>query len=194
MNIDTSNDSNDLVDVLDALPAEAARRGDDSEHQVGTAVRRHTESLWPALLNREEHRVVREHLARELALGFEHRHAALSMALESRLQSIREACNHMLVTGKTHLRQQRIDYFGSVYSQLEARMQQLADRYVAEADARYARLDEIRSEHLRERERARQEKSALDFLDTLDRLMDEFRSIIDESVDEHGPAQPFDRI
>jgi len=176
----------DLRRSLDNLPAEATRRGNELEHQVGTALRRHTEALLPALLNRAEHRQVREHVARELALGFEHRRAALGMAMESRLQSIREACNHVLVTGKTHLRQQRITYFGEVYQELEGRMQQLADTYLAEADARYQRLTEIRSEHLRAREAARQEKAAGDFLDTLDQLMDEFRSIISENIDRPG--------
>ena len=178
-----TTDHQALVSNLDNLPAEATRRGDDAELQIGRAVRRHTESVLPALLNRNEHRLVREHLAAELALGFEHRRAALSMALESRLQSIREACNHVLVTGKTHLRQQRIDYFGEVYRQLEGRMQQLADGFIAEADARFERIEQIRSDHLRNRERQRQEKSAQDFLDTLDRLMDEFRSIISEGVE-----------
>jgi hypothetical protein len=131
-------------------------------------------------------------MAAELALGFEHRRAALSMALESRLQSIREACNHVLVTGKTHLRQQRIDYFGQVYSELEARMQQLADTYVAQADARFARLPSIKADYLRERERARQEKSAADFLDTLDLLMDEFRAILSENVEPRGGARGSD--
>lgn len=187
MTTDTVKHDHGLSTVLDDLPAEATRRGNDSEHQVGSAVRRHSESLWPALVNRDEHRLVRQHLARELALGFEHREAALGMALESRLQSVREACNHVLVTGKTHLRQQRIDYFGVVYSQLEGRLQALADEFITNADARYARLERIKSDHLRERERQRQEKSAIDFLDTLDRLMDEFRGIIDESVD-NGPV------
>ncbi len=172
-----------LVSDLDHLPAEATRRGDAAEQQISQAIRRHAESPWPALLNRGEYRLVRDHTAAELTLGFEHRRAALAMALESRLQSIQEACNHVLVTGKTHLRQQRIDYFGEVYRQLEARMQQLADSFIADADARYARIDAIRSEHLRTRERERQEKSAQDFLTTLDRLMDEFRSIISEGVE-----------
>jgi hypothetical protein len=181
------NDTNDnLLADLANLPVEANRRGDESENQVSNAVRRHTTSIIPAVLNRREHLLVREHLAAELAVGFEHRREALTMALETRLQSIREACNHVLVTGKTHLRQQRIEYFGQVYRQLEQRMQHLADDFIAEADARFARVDKIHSEHLRERERARQEKSALDFLDTLDRLLDEFRNIVNENVDRRG--------
>jgi hypothetical protein len=172
------------------LPQEATRRGDEAERRIGHALRRHTESLLPALIHREEHRLVREHLAAELVLGFEHRRAALGMALDSRLQSIREACNHVLVTGKTHLRQQRIDFFGQVYSDLEARMQQLADTFVTAADARYARLQSIQSETLRKREQARQEKAAQDFLDTLDRLMDEFRAILSENVAPRPSERP----
>jgi hypothetical protein len=65
-------------------------------------------------------------------------------------------------------------------------MQDLADCYLPEADARYARLERIASEHLGERERGRQAKAALDFLDTLDRLMDEFRAILSENVEARG--------
>ncbi len=168
---------------LETLPVEASRRGEDSEVQVRQALRRHQESILPAILDRREHKQVREHMAAELAQGFEHRRQALSMALESRLQSIREACNHVLVTGKTHLRQQRIQHFGEVYRQLEQRMNALTDDYLAEADRRFTRIESIQSEHLRRREQQRQEKAADDFLTTLDMLMDEFRSILSEHVD-----------
>lgn len=173
---------------LDTLPVEATRRGQDCEHQVLEALRHHRESILPAVFERREHHQVREHRAAELALGFEHRRQAIAMALESRLQSIREACNHVLVTGKTHLRQQRIEYFGDVYRQLEQRMSRLTDDYLAEADRRFARLESIQHEHLRRREQQRQEKAAEDFLDTMDQLMDEFRSIISEHVDHRGTA------
>jgi NADH dehydrogenase/NADH:ubiquinone oxidoreductase subunit G len=171
---------------LDNLPVEAARRGEDAEQQVRLAMRRHRDSVLPALIDRREHKLVREHEAAELAIGFEHRRQALTMALESRLQSIREACNHVLVTGKTHLRQQRIEYFGEVYRQVEQRMNRLADDFLAEADRRFARIASIQSEHLRQREQQRQEKAAEDFFVTLDQLMAEFRSIISEHVDHRG--------
>jgi hypothetical protein len=174
--------THDATGTLYDQPGEATRRGQDADRQIGQALRRHTGSLLPALVNRQERLLVREHVAAELALGFEHRRVALGMVLESRLQAVREACNHVLVVGKTHLRQQRIDHFGQVYRQLESRMQDLADGFLAEADARYARLERIASEHLRARERARQEKAAMDFLDTIDCLMDEFRAILSENV------------
>jgi len=184
--VDTA--THDAIATLDDLPNEATRRGQDVDRQIGHALRRQTGSFLPALVNRQEHALVREHLAAELALGFEHRRAALGMVLESCLQAVREACNHVLVVGKTHLRQQRIDHFGQVYRQLESRIQALADGFLTEADARYVRLERIASEHLRARERARQEKAALDFLDTLDRLMDEFRAILSENVQARSRA------
>ena len=96
----TASDEN--ITANEDLPGEATRRSQDVERQVGLALRRHTESVLPALINRQEHLLVREHLAAELALGFEDRRAALEMVLESRLQTVREACNHVLVTGKSH--------------------------------------------------------------------------------------------
>jgi hypothetical protein len=175
-------DTDTLTDDIARLPIEANRRSDEAERRLGRTVARHTESVLPPLLNRDEHRIVREHLALELAQGFEHQRETMSLVMESRLQSIREACNHVLITGKTHLRQERIAYFSEVYRQLEARMQALADTYIADADIRFARLGAIAAKHLREREQRRQEKAALDFLDTLDALMDEFRGIIGETV------------
>lgn len=183
-------DTQTLTDDVAQLPVEANRRGDEAERRLGLAVTHHSGSVLPRLLNPTEHRMVREHLGVELALGFEHRREALNLAMESRLQSIREACNHVLVTGKTHLRQERITYFGEVYRKLEGRMQALADGYIADADARFARLDAIGAEHLRKRERTRQEKAALDFLNTLDTLMDEFRSIVNETIAVPRNADP----
>lgn len=176
------------IQTADTLPAEATRRGQDADQQMTRVLRRHSESVLPALLRRDEHRLVREHQTAELAMGFEHRRAALEMVLESRLQSVREACNHVLMTGKASLREQRLQYFGQVYAQLEQRMQRLADEFVSEADRRYAALERIQAPHLRDRERARQEKAAASFLDTLDQLMDEFRAILGEAVKVRGGA------
>ena len=165
------------------LPGDAARRGEDNEHRVTQALERYQDSVIPGLPPRKERRLVREHLTAELRLGFEHRRAALGMVLETRLQSIREACNHLLVTGKTHLRRQRIEYFGEIYHQLEERLSRLADDYLKETDARFSRLETIKSDHLRRCEQQRLEKSADTFLSTLDALMDEFRSIVREHVE-----------
>ena len=172
-----------IIDSVDNLPVETHRRTDELEQQVITTIGRHRDSLLPRLLDRAEFRVVHEQLVAELKQGFEHRRAALDLAMQSRLQATREACNHSLVMGKVHLREQRIDFFSTVYQRLEARLQALIDDYIREAEARFDRVEAIRIEHLRERERARQQKSAGDFLDTLDRLLEEFRRITEETVE-----------
>lgn len=182
----------EIANNISIRHTEAKRRGHNIEEQMSNAVRRHGDSVLPGVLNPKKHRLVREHLITELSLGFENRRAALEMVLESRLQSVREACNHVLVTGKTQLRQQRIDYFGQVYRNLESSIQKIADQFLAEADARYARLTRISSEHLREHERKRQEKAATDFLDTLDQLMDDFRAILSENVQARSRAGDFE--
>ena len=167
------------------LPAEAMRRGEDSEHQVVHAMKRHATPAFPIFYNRKERRLVQEQLVAELAQGFEHRRKAVGMALETRLHSIREACNHVLVTGKTHLRQQRLEYFGDVLRQVERRMSELADDFLRDADQRFTRLEQYKSEEIRAREKQPLEKSIDGFLGTLDSLMDEFSSIIHEHID-HG--------
>ena len=172
---------------LDNLPQEAIKTGENNERQVLHAIKQHNQAPFP-ILNRGERKLVQKHMMEELSQGFEHRKQALGMALETRLHSIREACNHVLVTGKTHLRQQRLEYFGDVFRQVEQRMNLLADNYLNEMDDRFERLKHYKTDAIKKREKVRLEKSVSDFLDTLDQLMDEFRSIISENI-EHADKQ-----
>ena len=161
-------------------PKEVARSGDSNEGQVLHAIERHNQS--PTIFNRAERKLVQQHMIKELSQGFEHRRKALDMVLETKLHSIQEACNHVLVTGKTHLRQQRLEYFGEVFREVEQRMNSLADDFLGDMDKRFERLKAFKNETIKQREKRRLEKSVDDFLDTLDQLMDEFRSIISEHI------------
>ena len=169
-------------------PQEVARSGDSNEQQVMNAIERHNQAPFP-VLNRSERKLVQQHMIEELTQGFEHRRRALNMVLETKLHSIQEACNHVLVTGKTHLRQQRLEYFGEVFRQVEQRMNGLADDFLKDMDARFERLKEFKNEAIKQREKIRLEKSVDDFLDTLDQLMDEFRSIISEHISHSAEKQ-----
>lgn len=164
------------------FPAEAVRQGEDNEVRVQQALSRHNSRFTTMLAGRDERKMVQDNLMSELSKGFEHRRYALGMVLESRLHSIREACNHILVTGKTHLRQQRLEYFGQVYRKVEISMSTLSDQFLADMDERFKRLEQFSSESIRQREQVRLEKSVDDFLTTLDSLMDEFRNIIHENI------------
>ncbi|MCH9698996.1 MAG: hypothetical protein K0U68_12915 [Gammaproteobacteria bacterium] len=173
------------VSQLDQLPEEATRRGEDNEIRVGKALDVYGDQhTWP--FNSKQRKVVQAHLMEELAQGFEHRRKALDMALETRLHSIREACNHVLVTGKTHLRQQRVEYFGDVYRDVEQRMNNLADEFLTDMDQRFEHMKEYKSEVIRQREHQRLERSVENFLETMDVLMTEFRNIINEHIDHQG--------
>lgn len=169
-------------------PDEVSRSGDSNEQQVRHAIHRHNQVPFP-VLNRPERKLVQQHMIGELTQGFEHRRQALNMVLETKLHSIQEACNHVLVTGKTHLRQQRLEYFGEVFRQVEQRMNSLADDFLSDMDARFERLKDYKSDAIKHREKQRLEKSVDDFLDTIDQLMDEFRSIIGEHIS-HSEPQP----
>jgi hypothetical protein len=170
------------VTKLNQLPEEATQRGEDNELRVSKALDVYgDQQVWP--FNSKQRKVVQTHLMEELAQGFEHRRKALDMALETRLHSIREACNHVLVTGKTHLRQQRVEYFGDVYRDVEQRMNNLADEFLTDMDQRFERMKEYKSEVIRQREHQRLETSVENFLETMDVLMTEFRNIINEHID-----------
>ena len=168
---------------LENLPEQATRRGEENEHMVLTAMDRHNFNGIPMIFNRKERKLVRQHLMGELEKGFEHRRQALSLVLETRLHSIREACNHVLVTGKTALRQQRIEYFGKVYRQVANELDRLSTQFLTDVDERFDQLERYKAKCIREREQKRLEKSVDDFLDTLDQLMGEFRHIVNENVD-----------
>ena len=106
------------VHGIESLPNEATERGESSEKNVIQAMERYREPSFPFVSNRQERILVQKKMVAELDQGFEYRQKALAMALETRLHSIREACNHVLVTGKTHLRQNRLEYFGDVLMQV----------------------------------------------------------------------------
>lgn len=180
-----NNSKQQQVTKLNQLPEEATRRGEDNELRVGKALDVYgDQQVWP--FNTRQRKAVQAHLIEELAQGFEHRRKALDMALETRLHSIREACNHVLVTGKTHLRQQRIEYFGDVYRDVEQRMNKLADEFLTDMDQRFEHMKTYKSEVIRQREHQRLDRSVEHFIETLDVLMTEFRNIINEHIDHQG--------
>lgn len=180
---DPNHTHNAVIDHVGQLPVEAQRRTAELNQNVSRAVARQRDTLVARLLNPDEARVVREHLVAELVQGFEYRRAELDLAMQGRLQAIREASNHVLMMSKAHLREQRIEHFSTAFQRLEARLHAMIDAYLAEAQARWERLEQIRVPHLREREEARQKQAAGDFLDTIDALLADFRRITDETID-----------
>ncbi|CAK8724792.1 hypothetical protein KKHLCK_14985 [Candidatus Electrothrix laxa] len=183
MNSDHRETQADVSDYLKKLPEEAASRGEDNEQLILRTMGRHNRSMIPTVFNRRERQLVREHLMAELAVGFKHRRQALTLVMETRLHSIRESCNHVLVTGKTSLRQQRLEHFGKIYQQVANQLNVLSDEFLTDVDQRFQKLERYKTQCIRDREQQRLEKSVDDFLDTMDQLLDEFRNIVSENVD-----------
>jgi hypothetical protein len=183
MNFDQKDTQANVNDYLKKLPEEAASRGEDNEQLVLRTMGRHNRSIMPTMFNRRERQLVREHLMAELEVGFKHRRQALGLVMETRLHSIRESCNHVLVTGKTSLRQQRMEHFGKIYQQVANQLNVLSEEFLTDIDDRFQKLERYKTQCIRDREKQRLEKSVDDFLDTMDQLLDEFRNIVSESVD-----------
>ncbi len=176
-------DTQQTSTTMKPVPDEAEGRVSENEEMVQRAVVRHQDTIVPMMFNRKERQLVRDQLMAELDQGFTHRRQTLDLVLQTRLHSIQEACNHLLVTGKTELRQQRTAYFSRVYQQVFHDLDQLSNRFLAGLDERFQKLNTFQTDYIREREQKRLEKSVDDFLDTVDQLMDEFRHIVSENVD-----------
>ncbi len=173
---------NTEYDDSDCLPYEATKRSQANEIQVESAVKRHQGRSFLLPFNREERKQVQDNIMAELEMGFEYRRRALAMTLDSRLQTIEESCNHVLITGKTYLRQQRSRFFAKELMLLKQNMDEIADEFSITMDQRLKQADKYNNEVIRQREKQRLEKSVISFLDTLDQLVDDFINIVNESV------------
>ena len=49
----------------------------------------------------------------EIRTGFEYRRRLLDLAVEARLQAVREQCDHLLMTGKSEIRRERQEFFAA---------------------------------------------------------------------------------
>ena len=166
----------------DFIPFNATERSHANEMQVESAVKRHQGRSFLLPFNREERKQVQSNIIAELEMGFEYRRKALAVTLDARLQVIEESCNHVLMTGKTYLRQQRSQFFAKELMLLKHSMDEMADEFAINVDQRLEKVNKYSNQMIREREQERLEKSVVTFLDTLDGLVDDFINIVNESV------------
>lgn len=173
---------NDLTSNLDKLPVETTRRVDESEAAVRNALDRDNNNPVTGIIHWRETQTLRQARAREIKQGLEYRRQALQMALDTRLQSMEEACNHVLLTSKTQLRQQRNVFFAEKLTELSREMEQITDNYIQHLDERLEQLESIRDERLRSRKEKQLERGFNQFMDALDKLEDSFTHIVEEGV------------
>lgn len=163
------------------LPLDDNPIGKNHELLTIRAIERHSDTPT-FLMKREQRKVVQGNVITELRQGFEYRQQALRMALDTRLQAMEEHCNHVLVTGKAQYRRERNNFFASQLVELQQQMNELADKFNRDVDQRMGKLDSYQNEHLKRREQERLEKSIDDFMDTVDALMESFKSIFNSQV------------
>jgi len=171
-----------INNCLEKLPQEAINHGKENEKLVTRTLEHYDRKIMSMFYDRKKRALVREQLLAELKLGFKHRRNALDMILETRLQSVREACNHLLVTEKTKLRQQWLEFFGEIYKQVARQLDLLATEFLNNIDQQFHRIEQYKTKCIKEREQKRLERSVDDFLDTMEQLLGEFRSIVSENI------------
>jgi len=130
----------------------------------------------------DEHKLSKEHHLKELGQGFQYRNDALKLAISTKLQSVEEMCNHVLVTGKGQIRRQRQEFFATERLALEQKLDSIIDIFNSDIEKRYGKLDSIKHPKLRELEESRLEKKVQSFHDMIDQLIGEFTNIISEGV------------
>ncbi|MCB1866615.1 MAG: hypothetical protein KDG50_14450 [Chromatiales bacterium] len=169
--------------AIDQMSGEAENRQKQNQSIVGGALQRYQQhGPLVALLNRKEHGIVRNSLVQELQQGFEYRRQSLQMVLDTRLQSMEEMCNQVLVTGKARLRQQRSRFFAEELFNVQQAMNAIAVRFNDEVGNALEALKRIEHERLRAREEERIFHAYELFHDTIDKLTTNFANIINESV------------
>ncbi len=176
--------------VVDDIREEAELRSDTIERQVDQVMGRGPAAALQVFLSGSERKLVREAARKELRMGFDYRQEALSMALDLRLQSFREACNQVLVNGKAALRKERLEYFTKTYAEVEKYINEQTETFLRDLDQRFENIARYRNETLRKREQQRLEKRMDDFLVTFDRLMMQFASILNEEIGCGGQQPP----
>lgn len=163
------------------LPLDTNPIGKNHEMLTIRAIEKHGNA--PSfLMRREQRKVVQGNVVAELCQGFEYRQQALRMALDTRLQAMEEHCNHILITGKAQYRRERNSFFANQLVELQQQMDLLAECFNRDVDQRLQRINSYQSSHLQRREQERLEKSIDDFMDTLDALMDDFKTIFHTQV------------
>ncbi len=112
----------------------------------------------------------------------EFREKALKIAKESQLQSIKETYNDFLVTSKGTIRKDRTVFFAKQLQELEVEINKITSMFYQLIEDQCANLDRISIPFLKEMEEKRIEESAGRFRDTVDKLMLDFKNILNEEV------------
>lgn len=174
----TVHEAHILSKELEELRPHVARNAELVDATIAGAHAGLLRRLFPG----EAEHAVRAHELAQLKTGFEYRHRALQMAMETKLQAVEEMCNHVLVTGKSEIRRQRQEFFAEQTLKLQAAMDECAGQFSQQLEKRFQNLTRYQNDYLRQKEEERLLRSVDQFYGMLDELSKEFMDIIHEGV------------
>jgi len=169
------------ANILEREPESLQPHMHSNSTLVTQTLERTNNGVLARLFPGELERTVTTHELAQVQTGIEFRRRALQMAVETKLQSIEEMCNHTLVTGKSEIRRKRHEFFAEQTLKLQATMDACADQFSEEVERRFERLESLHNERLRGLEQARLERAVDGFYGMLDQLGEEFLGIIREN-------------
>lgn len=162
----------------------------DNEALVSQAMEQNTGGWLHRILPDNRRRLTLGAERDELAAGFEYRRKSLQLAVDSKLQAVEEACNHVLVTGKSEIRRERQEFFADQVSRLAMSMHNYAEAFNTEIDQRLMEIErKYQTEIIREKERQRLIRQIEDFHIVLEEMATEFQQIINEGVKANGTGE-----
>lgn len=112
----------------------------------------------------------------------EFREKALKILKEAQIQAIEEKYNEYLKTGKAIIRSDSGLFFANKQSAFVVGINKICDNFYQAVERQYDKLQNLKIPYLREIEEQRIEECAMQFKQSVDKLMADFVHILDEKI------------
>jgi len=103
---------------------------------------------------------------------------------ETKLKAVKEMYNDFLVKGKTRIRAERVEFFAEQEVALRNKVGTICREFMRDIMEEYNRLGEINVQFIRDQEEKRLQDNVYGFRDTVDKLLSDFKNILDEGLKE----------
>lgn len=145
-------------------------------------------TLWQKVFPDKQRRYIELAKRKAVRSHYEHQHQVLQIAHEARLQEIKEIYNDFLVKGKTKIRKEQAEFFQMQFETLVTNISTKSQSFGERINDAYLKLDNIKVEALRKRQEQLIESIIGDYYETVDKLVKNFRKILDEEIQNPGIA------
>lgn len=143
-------------------------------------------TLWQKVFPDKQRRYIEQAKRKAVRSHYEHQHQVLQIAHEARLQEIKEIYNDFLVKGKTKIRKEQAEFFQVQFETLVTNISNKSQSFGERINEAYLKLDNIKVETLRKHQEQLIESITGDYYETVDKLIKNFRKILDEEI--HNPG------